>query len=60
MGRRVPLSITQFGALLLGYELVAKSTGLPTWTTLAGRRSVLALPIVVFACWLPLHLAGAR
>ena len=54
------MSITQFGAMCLGYELLAKFSGLPTWTALFARRSPLAAPIVVFACWLPLHLAGAR
>jgi hypothetical protein len=53
------MSITHLGALILGYELFAKATGRPTWTDYAARRSVLALPVVVFAVWLVVHLLRA-
>lgn len=54
------MSITALGAFVLGYELLALATGLPTWTTLFARRSPLAMPVVTFAVWLPAHLALAR
>ena len=53
------MSITHFGAFILGYELVAKLAGRPTWTDLTARRSVLAAPIVVFSIWLAVHLLRA-
>lgn len=54
------MDITEYGAVILAYEVTAKVTGLPTWTDLAARRSPLALPIIVFATWLVFHLARAK
>ena len=52
--------ITRLGAFILGYELLALATGLPTWTRLTARRSPLALPIVAFWAYLGIHLVMAE
>ena len=54
------MSITNFAAILLGYEGLAMATHRPTWTDLTARRSPFAIPVVFFWIWLAVHLWRAE